>query len=118
MATYLLQKLGISFDYISNRTLRGPPKLVYKHCNYCKKDQAWLGSKITAIILSFQKKVFAVLDPQLPLLSTTEELYNSSLNLTLYCGDIKGTVSSLRQFSLLVMINTLLRSQVIRDHLS
>ena len=55
---------------------------------------------------------------QLPLPSTIEEVYNSSSNLSWYCDNIEGTVPSLRQFSLLVVTNTILRHQVIQDHLS
>ncbi len=57
-------------------------------------------------------------DPQLASPSTTEEFYNSSSNLTLYCDDIEETTLSLRQFSIFVVTNTLLEHQIIRDYLS
>ena len=57
-------------------------------------------------------------DLQLALPSTTEEFYNSSSNLTWYCDDIEETTLSLRQFSILIVANTLLGNQVIQDHLS
>jgi hypothetical protein len=89
--------------------------LVYKAYTLLVGNQAWLDFVITAILFSYllKRSSTVVANTQLPLLSTIEEVYNSSSNLSWYCDDIEGTVPSLRQFSLFVVTNTILRHQVI-----
>ncbi len=103
---------------IANKTVRSPQNLVYKGPVVTVEEPslAWFCNYSYYLTVSL-KNPCIVLTTQLPLPSTTEEFYNSSSNLTLYCDDIQGTVPSLRQFSILIITNTLLRHQVIQDHL-
>jgi len=52
------------------------------------------------------------------LFSIPLELYSLDQHLTLYCDNILGTVSTLRQFTTLALSQSLLRLQIFKEYLS